>query len=51
MSQFQHSLQTQPFFMYLYGPANEEFGLRGYALDKMLIKFGFLKGSLILGLI
>jgi membrane protease YdiL (CAAX protease family) len=39
------------FFMYLYGPANEEFGWRGYALDKMLIKFGFLKGSLILGFI
>lgn len=39
------------FFMYLYGPANEEFGWRGYALDKMLIKFGFLKGSLTLGFI
>ncbi|MDD2429875.1 MAG: type II CAAX endopeptidase family protein [Eubacteriales bacterium] len=39
------------FFMYLYGPANEEFGWRGYALDKMLVKHGFLKGSLILGLI
>jgi membrane protease YdiL (CAAX protease family) len=37
--------------MFLYGPANEEFGWRGYALDKMLIKFGFLKGSLILGFI
>lgn len=39
------------FFMYLYGPSNEEFGWRGYALDKMLVKFGFLKGSLILGFI
>ncbi|MGB4589902.1 MAG: type II CAAX endopeptidase family protein [Clostridiaceae bacterium] len=39
------------FFMYLYGPANEEFGWRGYALDKMLVKYGFLKGSLFLGFI
>lgn len=39
------------FFMYLYGPANEEFGWRGYALDKMLVKYGFIKGSLILGFI
>lgn len=39
------------FFMYLYGPSNEEFGWRGYALDKMLVKHGFLKGSLILGFI
>lgn len=39
------------FFMYLYGPFNEEFGWRGYALDKMLVKYGFLKGSLILGFI
>lgn len=39
------------FFFYLYGPSNEEFGWRGYALDKMLVKYGFLKGSLILGFI
>jgi membrane protease YdiL (CAAX protease family) len=39
------------FFLYLYGPSNEEFGWRGYALDKMLIKYGFLKASLILGFI
>ena len=31
------------------GPLNEEFGWRGYALDRLLLKFGFLKGSLILG--
>ena len=31
------------------GPLNEEFGWRGYALDRMLVKFGFIKGSLILG--
>lgn len=39
------------FFMFLYGPSNEEFGWRGYALDKMLVKFGFIKSSLILGFI
>lgn len=33
------------------GPLNEEFGWRGYALDRMLVKFGFIKGSLILGFI
>ena len=39
------------FLMYLYGPSNEEFGWRGYALDTMLVKHGFLKGSLLLGFI
>ena len=33
------------------GPLNEEFGWRGYALDRLLLRFGFLKGSLILGFI
>ncbi|MCR4989438.1 MAG: CPBP family intramembrane metalloprotease [Lachnospiraceae bacterium] len=33
------------------GPLNEEFGWRGYALDRLLVKCGFLKGSLILGFI
>lgn len=33
------------------GPLNEEFGWRGYALDKLLVRFGFLKASLILGFI
>ena len=33
------------------GPLNEEFGWRGYALDRLLVKFGFIKGSLILGFI
>ena len=33
------------------GPLNEEFGWRGYALDRLLLKFGFLRGSLILGFI
>lgn len=33
------------------GPLNEEFGWRGYALDRLLARFGFLKGSIILGFI
>lgn len=33
------------------GPLNEEFGWRGYALDRLMVRFGFLKGSLILGFI
>lgn len=35
----------------LSGPLNEEFGWRGYALDRLFIKFGFLKASLGLGFI
>lgn len=31
------------------GPLNEEFGWRGYALDKLLVRFGFLGASTILG--
>ncbi len=33
------------------GPLNEEFGWRGYALDRMLVRFGFIRGSLLLGFI
>ena len=33
------------------GPLNEEFGWRGYTLDRLLLKYGFLNGSLILGFI
>lgn len=33
------------------GPLNEEFGWRGYALDKLLLRFGFWKASLFLGFI
>jgi membrane protease YdiL (CAAX protease family) len=35
----------------LSGPVNEEFGWRGYALDKLLVRFGFRKASFILGFI
>ena len=33
------------------GPLNEEFGWRGYALDKLLVRFGFFGASAILGFI
>ena len=33
------------------GPLNEEFGWRGFALDKLLVKFGFFGASVILGFI
>lgn len=49
---------TQPYLIPLFlllslisGPLNEEFGWRGYALDPLLLKFGYVKASLILGFI
>ncbi|AFA47733.1 CPBP family intramembrane glutamic endopeptidase [Acetobacterium woodii] len=39
------------FFSIISGPLNEEFGWRGYALDKLLIRFNFFGASLILGFI
>lgn len=39
------------FFSIISGPLNEEFGWRGYALDKLLTRFGFYWASLILGFI
>lgn len=37
------------FTAYFFGPLNEEFGWRGYALDRLLSKYGFIMGSGILG--
>ncbi|MEJ5311815.1 MAG: CPBP family intramembrane glutamic endopeptidase [Anaerolineae bacterium] len=39
-------------FLYLWsGPFNEEFGWRGYALDPLLARLGFVRGSAILGFV
>lgn len=43
------SLLLYIFFAYFWGPANEEFGWRGYAEDRLLSKYGLLMGSVILG--
>lgn len=39
------------FLSFISGPLNEEFGWRGYALDKLLVRFGFSGASIILGFI
>ena len=51
-------LARQPHMIFLFlfaavmsGPINEEFGWRGYSLDRLLIRFGFWKGSAILGFV
>lgn len=43
------SLLLYIFFAYFWGPVNEEFGWRGYAEDRLLSKYGFVMGSVILG--
>lgn len=49
---------SNPFMFFLYafnsfmsGPFSEELGWRGFALDPLLDKFGFIKASVLLGLI
>ena len=37
------------FFSVISGPLNEEFGWRGYALDRLFVRFGFTKATLFLG--
>lgn len=39
------------FISFMSGPWSEEFGWRGFALDRLLTPFGLLTGSIILGLI
>lgn len=53
-----HAVAKNPLYIFLIllitiisGPLNEEFGWRGFALDKLLVKFGFFGASVILGFI
>ena len=39
------------FFSVISGPLNEEFGWRGYALDRLFVSFGFTGATLLLGFI
>lgn len=55
---FMHAIIDNPIMLLLVllislisGPLNEEFGWRGYALDKLLLRFGFFGASMILGFI
>lgn len=55
---FMHAIIDNPIMLLLVlmislisGPLNEEFGWRGYALDKLLLRFGFFGASTILGFI
>lgn len=51
-----HEILRAPYMILLYlffalisGPLNEEFGWRGFSLDHLLVRFGFFRGSLLLG--
>lgn len=55
---FLHAILDNPLMLFpvllislLSGPLNEEFGWRGFALDKLLVRFGCLGASAILGFI
>lgn len=39
------------FISVISGPLNEEFGWRGFALDRLFVKYGFTKATLLLGFI
>jgi membrane protease YdiL (CAAX protease family) len=52
------TLSGQPYMIFFFlflavmsGPFNEEFGWRGFALDRLIVRYGFWPGSVILGFI
>jgi membrane protease YdiL (CAAX protease family) len=52
------TLTRQPYMIFFFlllaimsGPFNEEFGWRGFALDRLFVRYGFWVGSIILGFI
>lgn len=55
---FLHAILDHPLMLFpvllislISGPLNEEFGWRGFALDKLLVRFGFFGASAILGFV